>query len=103
MNKAAVGNANRMDEAEAVIFAQRAAPRNYLRVPIAWWVALGTTLGVTFGFSTFVATIFGQFVRPLSAHFGWTRTQTTGALSVAMRIPLKSPVYSGMKSLSIPF
>ncbi len=70
--------------------------RQSLGLPIAWWVALGTTLGVCFGFSSFVSTIFGQFVRPISSEFGWTRTQTTGALTVATLLTIVGAPAAGL-------
>jgi MFS family permease len=70
-------------------------PRKPFGVPLAWWIALGATLGVCFGFSSFVATVFGQFVRPISTEFGWTRTQTTGALTLATLLTIAGAPIAG--------
>lgn len=61
--------------------------RRPLGVPIAWWVSIGTAIGLAVGFSAVASTVFGQFVTPLSQAFGWSRGQTTLAVAFA-NIPL---------------
>lgn len=61
--------------------------RTPLGLPIAWWVALGTALGLALGFSAVASTVFGQFVPALSSAFGWTRAETTLAITFA-NVPL---------------
>ncbi|MCW3834520.1 MFS transporter [Sphingomonas canadensis] len=61
--------------------------RRPLGLPIAWWVALGTAIGLSVGFSAVASTVFGQFVTPLSQAFGWSRGETTLAVAFA-NIPL---------------
>lgn len=64
-----------------------AAGRRLLGIPVAWWVAIGCMFGLALGFSAVLSTVFGQFVPALSAEFGWTRAETTLAMSFA-NIPL---------------
>jgi MFS family permease len=59
-----------------------AAPRRYLGVPMAWWIAGGSCFGICFGFSSFFGAIFGQLIIPISTEYGWTRAQTTGAVTL---------------------
>ncbi|MBW7835743.1 MAG: MFS transporter [Sphingomonadales bacterium] len=63
------------------------APRTPLGIPIAWWVAFGSAIGLAVGFSAVASTVFGQFVPSLSEEFGWTRAKTTLAVAFA-NIPL---------------
>lgn len=65
----------------------RAITRRPLGVPIAWWVSLGTAIGLAVGFSAVASTVFGQFVPSLSKAFGWSRGETTFAVAFA-NIPL---------------
>ena len=58
-----------------------------LGLPIAWWVATGAAIGLAIGFSAVASTVFGQFVPSLSSAFGWTRAETTLAVTFA-NIPL---------------
>lgn len=69
--------------------AAQASPetRRILGIPIAWWVGIGCMFGLALGFSTVLATVFGQFIPALSSEFGWTRAETTLAMSFA-NIPL---------------
>ena len=69
-------------------------PRAPLGLPIAWWVSIGTAIGLSLGFSAVASTVFGQFVPSLSQAFGWSRAQTTLAVSFS-NIPLliMAPVF----------
>lgn len=62
-------------------------PRRLIGLPIAWWVAGGTAIGLAVGFSAVASTVFGQFVPSLVKAFGWTRAETTLAVAFA-NIPL---------------
>jgi MFS family permease len=59
-------------------------------LPLAWWIAVGTTLGMCLSYSSFATIVFGQFVRPISEAYGWTRAQTTGGMAIVffLMIPL---------------
>lgn len=65
-------------------------PRKPLGLALAWWIALGTMLGMCMSYSSFATIMFGQFVRPISEAYGWTRAETTGGMSIVffLMIPL---------------
>lgn len=71
-----------------------APPRTPLGLPIAWWVSIGTAIGLSLGFSAVASTVFGQFVPSLSQAFSWSRAETTLAVSFS-NIPLliMAPVF----------
>ena len=48
------------------------------------WVTVGaSTVGLTFSLGTLLLYTFGVFVSPLTAEFGWTRTQLSTALGMS--------------------
>ena len=55
------------------------------RQPIfyGWWVVAVATVGVLFGYSGFVSTVFGLFVLSLEGEFGWSRTSISFAATLA--------------------
>lgn len=56
-------------------------------------VLLGSIIGLTLGYSTFVVVAFGLFVRPLSDQFGWSRADISFALTVSsVMVVLLGPV-----------
>lgn len=49
---------------------------------MAWTVAIGTAVGLTVAFGpAFIAT-FGLYIKPISAEFGWSRTQVSAIYSL---------------------
>lgn len=54
----------------------RAAPRS------GWLVVATSTLGLMLGYSTYISYVFGVFIRPLGAEFGWSRPQIAFALTL---------------------
>ncbi|QSQ27086.1 MFS transporter [Pyxidicoccus parkwayensis] len=56
--------------------AVRALPRS------GGWVVATSMLGLMLGYSTYISYVFGVFVRPLGAEFGWNRPQIAFALTL---------------------
>jgi len=48
-----------------------------------WMVVAASAVGLTLSIGTLLVFSFGVFVRPLSAEFGWTRTQLSGAITAS--------------------
>ena len=60
----------------------------------SWGVVGASTIGLTFSLGTLLLYTFGVFVRPLTAEFGWTRTQLSGALAMSQyTFALAAPVW----------
>lgn len=60
--------------------------RRVARVPLAWWIAGGTMIGLMMGYSGFMTATIGQFLDPISRSNGWTRAETNGAFGLALAV-----------------
>lgn len=67
-------------------YSHESSARRVLAIPIAWWVAASTAIGLALGYSAFSAVIFGQLTLPLSEEFSWSLAKATGAHSLATAI-----------------
>lgn len=67
-------------------YSNESCTRRVLAIPIAWWVAASTAIGLALGYSAFSAVIFGQLTLPLSEEFSWSLAKATGAHSLATAI-----------------
>lgn len=57
---------------------------NRARVGIGRWIVVASAgVGLTLSVGTLLVSSFGVFVRPLSAEFGWSRTQLFGAVAAS--------------------
>ena len=70
--------------------------RRVLGIALGWWVSFGTAIGMALGYSAFASAMFGQFVRPISQQFGWTRSQTTGAFTVSALVTIAAAPLAGL-------
>lgn len=57
-------------------------PANRQGVFFGWFVVGASLLGLVFGFSSFMAIAFGQFITHLQAEFGWSRTAISGGATI---------------------
>jgi MFS family permease len=61
------------------------------------WKAVGASLiALMLGYSTFVGITFGLFLRPLSATFGWSRTEISVGFSIASGLMMFLAPIAGM-------
>ncbi len=59
-----------------------------------WGVVAAATVGLVFSLGTLLVYTFGVFVRPLSAEFGWSRTQLSLGVAVSQyTLALSSPFW----------
>lgn len=52
------------------------------RLYYGWWVVAAAVVGMIFGYSTLLGVTFGLFIKPLSAEFGWSRTEISFAVTI---------------------
>src|SRR6187431_164802 len=58
-----------------------------------WRVVLAAHFGVMFSFGSLLVFTFSVFLKPLTAEFGWSREQVSGAFGIAaMTVALASPM-----------
>lgn len=62
----------------------------------SWGVVAAATVGLAFSVGTLLLYTFGVFVQPLSAEFGWSRTQLSGALGVSQYVFALSAPFWGI-------
>ena len=53
------------------------------KIFFGWYVVAASTVGLILGLSTFIGISFGLFLKPLSASFGWSRTEISFALTLS--------------------
>jgi MFS family permease len=53
------------------------------RVFFGWWVVAASALGLVVSYGPIVLATFGVFLGPLHREFGWSRSELSGAVSVA--------------------
>lgn len=56
---------------------------NRLRPEGGWPVVAAAAIGLAVGFSVYISYVFGLFIRPLEAEFGWSRSEITFALTLS--------------------
>jgi MFS family permease len=61
-----------------------------------WKAVYASLVALTLGYSTFVGVTFGLFLRPLSAEFGWTRTEISLGFSIAAGLMIFLAPLAGM-------
>ena len=62
------------------------------RVFYGWWVVLASAIGLALHFGPIIVPTFGVFLKPLSHEFGWTRAQTSMAISLcALTLTMSVP------------
>ncbi len=63
----------------------------------SWGVVAACTLGLVFSVGTLLLYTFGVFARPLTAEFGWSRTQLSGALALSQyTLALSAPFWGAL-------
>ncbi len=58
-------------------------PERTHRVFFGWWVVAASALGLAVAYGPLVLATFGVFLGPLHREFGWSRSELSGAVSVA--------------------
>ena len=67
---------------------------NVARTDRAWGVVASTTIGLMLSLGTLTTYTVGVFVQPLSAEFGWTRTQLLLGISISQYVlAFSAPVW----------
>ncbi len=62
-----------------------------------WWIVAASFVGLTMNQSTMVFLVFGVFMKPLGAAFGWGRGPASLALSIcAVAIAVMSPIVGSL-------
>ena len=68
-----------------------------------WRVVLAAHFGVMFSFGSLLVFTFSVFLKPLTAEFGWSREQVSGAFGVAaMAVALASPMLGRLLDRGAP-
>ena len=49
--------------------------QKHAKIFYGWWVVLGAGMGLFVHYGPILAITFGVFFKPLSAEFGWSRTE----------------------------
>ena len=83
--------------APAVSATAASAGGDLLRTDRAWGAVAASTVGLTFSLGSLLLYTFGVFVRPLTAEFGWTRTELSLALALSQySLALTAPIWGGL-------
>ncbi len=57
--------------------------QKHAKIFYGWWVVLGAGMGLFVHYGPILAITFGVFFKPLSAEFGWSRTEISLAFSLS--------------------